>query len=208
MTIITEFTGLDGIGDYFKRMPDVTARAARLAINTVLHRGGMRAIQTAMYGQINFPKGYLSGDRLFVSKLATERDLEGAILGRKRATSLARFAAPGTPIGSIANTSGVSVTVQRGRTQHLKKAWLVRLRQGKSLTEDQYNVGLAVRVRPGDSIRGKRDGHQAWLNPQHTVALLYGPSVDQVFRSVADDTGPEILNQVAAEFFRQFDRLA
>ena len=98
--------------------------------------------------------------------------------------------------------------VKNGQSAYLRSAWLVRLRKGASLTEDNYNVGLAVRVKPGDTIAGKHSKHTAWLNPEHTVALLYGPSVDQVFRDVADDNGPKLLNLVANEFFRNFERLA
>lgn len=207
MTIVSEFVGLRDIEDYFRNVPEVTTKAARLAINTVINRGGLKLIQDTMMNQVAFPNGYLKGDRLRVSKLATEKNLEGAIIARKRATSLARFAAAGTQIGSKGN-SGVRVMVRNGKSVQLRNAWLVRLRKGKSLTEDQYNVGLAMRVKPGDSIAGKHSVHQAWLNPQHTVALLYGPSVDQVFSDVAEDVGPQILDMVASEFFRQFERLS
>ena len=205
MTVITEFEGLSDAAVYFERMPDVSRRSARLAINTVLARSGMKLVTDEMYSQVNFPKGYLNGDRLRVSKRATETNLEGSIIGRKRATSLARFAET-RAIGRQPGT--LKVTVRNGRSTYLRNAWLVRLRKGKSLTEDQFNVGLAVRVKPGDTLGNKKSAHQAWLNPQKTVALLYGPSVDQVFRDVAEDKGSDILNLVSREFFRQFDRLS
>jgi hypothetical protein len=40
------------------------------------------------------------------------------------------------------------------------------------------------------------------------VALLYGPSVDQVFAEVADKVAPTIGDLVAAEFHRNFARLS
>jgi hypothetical protein len=44
-----------------------------------------------------------------------------------------------------------------------------------------------VRLKPGEqAVMGKKTTHQSWLVPGR-VALLYGPSVDQVFRQVADD---------------------
>lgn len=208
MTTYVDMVGIDNASEYFKHLPQVTARAARLAINTVINRGGMKIIQAKMYSEVNFPKGYLSGDRLRVSKLAKEEDLEGIIVGRKRATSLARFAAPGTPLGSAPGRV-VKVAVRNGSARYLRNAWLVRLKSGaKSITEDNFNIGLAVRVRPGDKLSNKKTAHQAWLNREHTVALLYGPSVDQVFREVADVTGPSVLKLVSSEFLRQFDRLA
>ncbi len=206
MTVESTFVGLDGLSDYYKAFPLRTKRAARLAINRVIAREGMKAIQDEMYAQVNFPKNYLKGDRLFVRQYAVESNLEGVILGRKRATSLARFAAPGTPIGSRKGSS-VTVQVNRGSSVHLRNAWLVRLRRGASMSEDQFNVGLAVRLKPGETINNKKSAHRSWLVPGQ-VALLYGPSVNQVFDDVAEKEGPEILNLVADEFFRQFDRLA
>lgn len=206
MTIVSEFEGLGDLGDYFKSFPARTRRAARLAINQVVKREGLKAIREEMLDQVNFPKNYLTGDRLGISQYATETNLEAVVKARKRATSLARFASPGTPIGSRRG-SGVTVRVSRGGSQYLKSAWLVRLRRGASLTEDNYNVGLAVRVQPGDKILGKHSAHSSWLVPGH-VALLYGPSVEQVFRDVAETEGPQILKLVGDEFFRQFDRLA
>lgn len=205
--VVSEFEGLDEAESYFRAMPKRSARAARLAINQTITRSGMKTVQDEMYDQIAFPKGYLKdGDRLRVARYATEANLLGVIAGRKRATSLARFAAPGTPLGSKAR-AGVQVTVRRGQSIMLRNAWLVRLNKGASLTEDNFNVGLAVRVGDGESVTGKFSKHQSWLIPG-SVALLYGPSVDQVFADVAEEKGPEVLNQVADEFFRQFERMS
>lgn len=203
--VYSEFEGLNEIESYLKSFPKRVPRAARLAINTVISRKGMKLIQDEMYDQVAFPKNYLKGDRLFVRQFATEANLTGIILGRKRATSLARFAAPGTPIGSQ-GSRGVKVVVSRGSSAFLRNAWLVRLRRGASLTEDNFNVGLAIRLREGEKVTGKYSSHRSWLVPGQ-VALLYGPSVNQVFDDVAEDTGPEILNMVGEEFNRQFDRM-
>jgi hypothetical protein len=40
------------------------------------------------------------------------------------------------------------------------------------------------------------------------VFLLYAPSVDQVFRSVAETETPAVLDMMGNEFFRQFARLS
>lgn len=205
MTVVTELEGLKDIEEYLKTFPARTRKASRLAINMVVAREGLKSIRNEMMNEVAFPNGYLKGDRLGVTQYATESNLTGVITARKRATSLARFAAPGTAIGSLAR-SGVSVQVKRGSRTTLKGAWLVRLNKGASLTEDQYNVGLAVRVRPGDTIRGKHSAHTSWLVPGQ-VALLYGPSVNQVFRDVAETQSKEILDLLGDEFFRQFNRL-
>lgn len=201
MTVKVEVEALDGAIDFFRAAPEVAPKAASLAINQVITRGGMRMAQDAIMDQIAFPRDYLRGDRLEVAKYATESNLEGVIRGRKRATSLARFSQ-----GSVIGKAGVRVEVKRGSATTLKNAWLVRLKQGASLTEDKYNVGLAVRLKPGEQLQNKKFEHQSWLVPG-VVALLYGPSVDQIFRQVADDVAEPIAQMVTDEFFRQFDRL-
>lgn len=191
----------EGLATFFRTASAAATPAMRMAINDVAGRGGMSLIRQEMTEQIAFPSGYLSGDRIGVTKRATNANLEAVITGRKRATSLARF----TSARSINQKGGVSVRVSRGRSTYLKKAWLVRLNKGASLDEDNYNIGLAIRIRPGEKV-GKNTLHRSWL-VRDQVALLYGPSVDQVFQEVAEDVADPVGQMVADEFFRQFARL-
>lgn len=197
--------GLADVEEYFKRMPETTTKAAQLAINQVATRGALKLAQDSIYDEVNFPQGYLKGDRLGVTQYAKENNLEAVITARKRATSLARFT-NGQALGSV-RKAGVRVQVKRGSSVHLKRAWLVRLNKGASLDEDNYNVGLAVRVKEGESIVGKHGTHSSWLI-RDKVALLYGPSVDQIFRDVSGEIAPQVGDLLADEFFRQFERLS
>lgn len=199
MTTYVDAVGINDAQGVFKAFPDVASKSAAIAINQVMSRSGMQLIRGTIEEQIAFPKGYLSGDRLKIKQYAKADNPEGVIFARKRATSLARFAS-GQPIGK----PGITVRVGTGTATALRAAWLVRLKRGTSLTEDNYNVGLAVRVKPGDTISNKKSTHRGWLVPDK-VALLYGPSVDQVFRSVADDIALPIADLVSAEFFRQLE---
>ena len=192
---------LEGLAQYFRTAADAAVPAMRMAINDVATRGGMALIREEMTDQIAFPSGYLTGDRIGVTKRATNASLEAVITGRKRATSLARF----TSARSVNQKGGVSVRVTKGRTTYLKQAWLVRLKKGASLDEDNYNIGLAIRLRPGEKLN-KKTVHQSWLVAGQ-VALLYGPSVDQVFQEVAGDVVDPVSEMVEDEFFRQFARL-
>lgn len=176
-----------------------------MAINTIATRRGLTLSKDAMQEEVMFPRGYLN-DRLIATKRATATDLEAIITGRKRATSLARFATGGQAPG-VRRNKGVRIRVSKGRSSYMKNAFLVRLRRGASLTEDNYNVGLALRLGPGESIRNKKRAHQSWL-VKDQVALLYGPSVDQVFRTVAPEVAPKISRELADEFLRQFARLS
>lgn len=199
MTTYVEAIGIRDALGVFKAFPEVADKTAAIAINQVMSRSGMKLIQGTIEEQIAFPKGYPSGNRLKIKQYAKPGNPEGIIFARKRATSLARFA-QGQPIGK----PGITVRVGSGTATALRAAWLVRLKRGASLTEDNYNVGLAVRVKPGDSISNKKDTHRSWLVPGR-VALLYGPSVDQVFRGVADELALPIADLVSAEFFRQLN---
>ena len=194
---------LDAV-EFIRRLPKQADTAARLAINQVAQRGGLSLIRSSILDEIAFPRDYLKGDRLGITQYAKPNDLEAVITARERPTSLARFA-QGQPIGSKARL-GVRVTVGKGKTSVLRSAWLVRLPRGERKSADNFNIGLAVRVKPGESIRGKKSEHQAWLVPGK-VALLYGPSVDQIFREVSADAAKPISLMVQAEFLRQFERL-
>lgn len=186
---------LDAI-DLMQRLPGVADKAAQLAINQTANRSGLKLARTEILNEIAFPRDYLTGDRLRVSQQATPGNLEAVIAARKRPTSLARFAQSGTALGSRAKI-GVRVQVKRGQSTLLKQSWLVNLNNG--------NIGLAVRLKPGQSIDNKY-GKTYWLVPDK-VALLYGPSVDQVFRDVSEEISEPVAKLLDAEFHRQFERL-
>ncbi len=189
---------LDAI-DGITRFPEVIDKAASLAINTVANRSGMTLLRKSILDDIAFPRDYLTGDRLGVTQNANPQRLEAVITARKRPTSLARFAAPGTPMGSRARI-GIRVQVsKKGAPKTFGKyAWLTTLRNG--------NIGLALALKPGETL-DNRYGEPAWLVPGR-VALLYGPSVDQVFRHVSEDDAPKIGKMVYDEYNRQFARLS
>lgn len=207
MTVHIITTGGEDLSRYFETWPELTARSARMAINGVAKGKGMVAIKREMLSEIAFPQGYLNADRLRVTRPASDSKLEAVITGRHRATSLARFAT-GNPVPNSKRPGGVTVRVKAGRTTVIRNAWIVRLKKGASLTDDNFNLGLAVSLKPGETVLGnKRTSHQAWL-VQNKVALLYGPSVDQVFQDVSAKVSPALGSMVAAEFFRQFLRLS
>ncbi|AGF89261.1 hypothetical protein SP019_00340 [Salmonella phage FSL SP-019] len=199
--------GSDELKGYLEQVPEIANNSIRMAINSVAAGKGMTLIKKSMTDEIAFPTGYLNADRLKLTKRATISNLEAVIVGRKRATSLARFVTGGAMVTNSKRPGGVQVRVKKGKTTYLKNAFLVRLNKGASLTEDQYNVGLAVRLSAGESLSNKRSQHKSWLVPGR-VALLYGPSVDQVFAEVSGTVAPKIGDMVAAEFHRNFARLS
>lgn len=206
MSVTITSEALGDLAHFFRSMGAVSNQAASLAINQVVQRSGMKRLQESIYSQVAFPKGYLDiPDRLGVTKFATSGDLEAIIRARHRATSLARFLMPGQTAGT-SRISGVRVTVRPGVTQTLKRAFLIQLNQGSTNTETQNNLGLAVRLAKGETLRGGT-GVKMSGNGKSDLYLLYGPSVDQVFTHVADEQSDPIAEDVTTEFMRQFTRL-
>lgn len=170
-------------------------RAAMRAVNYATRRGRTESARR-MRDQVAFGARYLTGQngKLETSRPATPDVLEASITGRFRPTSLARFV-KGNPIPGQA---GVKVEVSPGDTQLMKRAFVLRLPQGTKLTETKYNLGLAIRLRPGETVENKRK----MVKMGRGLFLLYGPSVDQVFSTVAEDVLPEVDGFLQDEFLR------
>lgn len=197
MSSLVSGSVLGDVRRYFEELPVIAEKAAVMSINQVVERDGLAMMRSDINSQVNFPTGYLKNDgRLSVTRKAREGSLEAVITARDRPTSLARFAPGQTPAST--RKGGVTVEVKRGKTVHMKKAFLVNLKNG--------NLGLAVRLKPGESLGNKTNGKPVML--AKNVYLLYGPSVDQVFQTVAEESLPELGSMVSKEFLRQFTRLS
>ncbi len=194
-----EAKGLIDFGKFVEQLPEVTVKAAKFSLNDTVQKKGLPRFRRAIGEQIAFPGGYLNRERLGITKKATTTDLSVAVTARFRPTSLARFASGQTVEGSR-RTQQVRVRVKRGRSSTIQGAFLVRLRGAA----DGFNVGLAIRLKAGERLRGS----QAARRLDNNVYLLYGPSVDQVFRTVAVEETDAVLLDLEVEFRRQFVRLA
>lgn len=192
--------GISGLPD-FEQADQRIIVAARQAINRTLSRT-RTASARAIRDQVAFPASYLTGQeaRLRISKQASNDDLEGVITGRQRATSLARFSKDRNP-STARRKGGVNVEVKPGEARFMKGAFLVKLKRGSEKTDTQFNLGLAIRLKPGERIRNKTQMQQL----DHNVYLLYGPSVDQVFKTVREDVTPDTESFLATEFRRLLD---
>lgn len=153
--------------------------------------------------QVNFPASYVSpsSKRLYVSKMATQSNLEAKITARTRATSLARFVT-----SSNQGTKGVVVEVHPGKARLMKRAFLIKLPAGTGDIDTKFNMGLAIRLKAGERLTNKRQARMM----SKGLYLLYGPSVDQVFRAAdgsgaAEDAVPKLEARLEREFFRLLD---
>lgn len=176
--------------------------AASYALNDVVSGNrGLGRYKKAIEREVNFPQGYVGGDNFYFAERATPTKLSAELYARQRPTSLARFAAS----GAVGQKGGVRVRVKKGGREALfKRGFLVRLRAGTALGG---NVGLAVRLAPGQTLNKRDTSRMVHLEPN--VVLLYGPSIDQILRNEAADTEtPAVVDDIASEFFRQLARLS
>lgn len=197
MNYVIVAEGLSGLN--LSDIPPKLTEAARQAINRTTEWARTQASRE-MREQVNFPARYLTGSdgRLRIAKKATNTNLEAAIVGRHRPTSLARFSKDTDP-GVVKRRGGARVAVKPGAAKFMKGTFLVRLRAGATKTDTKHNLGLAIRLKPGESLRNKRTQGVRLAN---NVYLLYGPSVDQVFRDVSGEMTPDVINYLQQEFDR------
>lgn len=206
MTVEVNLEGIAGLARYVERFPAVVEKAAALAVA----EGGRFAFRESskeIRSQVAFTRDYIGGEKSGGNRLKIERGTRGGdpfvrIVGRDRPTSLARFVR-----GTITKGKPVRLMVKPGRITSIPGAFPVRLRRGKTLTEDNFNQGLAIRLPRDAALRERKKGTSGLPEIFPNVFLLYGPSVAQVFNSVSNDVKPRISRKMASEFTRQFTRL-
>lgn len=194
--------GLESLADIENLSSEIRLKAAQ-AINKVT-RDGRSMIAMQISREVNFPPGYLNPakKKLFVAKQANRNDLEGIIRASSVPSSLARFVqGPARP----GQRGGLNVRVGN-RTQTLRRAFLMKLRSGNAAIETRFNLGLAIRLRPGEQLANKKFVRRI----SSGLYLLYGPSVDQVFASrdgtgVADQQSDRLAVDLESEFLRLLD---
>lgn len=204
MSIAVEIKGLDELVALFDQLPEVAEEAARLAINDTA-RFARRLGSRKVRDEVNFRQRYLGNDEegaLTVASFAsTGTGGEAVIRARNDARSLASFAQGRPRFGK----AGARVRVAPGSTQTMKRAFFMKLRRGSADIDDEnYNVGLAIRLKKGERVSNKRQMKALGGG----LYLLYGPSVAQVFDDVALEMQNEVSNYLATEFVRQFERLS
>lgn len=151
------------------------------------------AASRAMREQIAFGARYLiSGKdgRLTIPRSATPSNPESVIRGRFRATSLTQFVKGAKTAGRRAPT----MQIKKGRSTKIGRSFILGLNNG--------NAGLALRLAPGETIQNKKIMAKRFSKKDKNLYLLYGPSVDQVFRSVREDIAPDAAEFLEKEFLR------
>lgn len=177
-------------------LPDRVKAAAQLAVNYAA-RKARTAASRGMRDQIAWSASYL--DNKLTIKLADGSNLEASIGAQFRPTSLARFAVGAKTPWTRPKTLHVGAATYRPTND---KMIFVPLKRGAAFNEDQQNIGLAVRLKDGDTVKGKYR-----MKPfGKGLYLLYGPSSAQVLYTVAEDIIPDVADWLDTEFARQMNR--
>ena len=200
---MTEFAVfVEGLKDVdFSNSGDQIAKVASKAINGVT-RKSRAEIKRRIRSEVNFPVRFLDGKGLQISQFAKPTDLESIITARGRPTMLSRFLTSAPRSGR----AGVSVEVEPGKARFMRRVFSLKLPQGSAGVETKYNLALAIRLRKGERLRNKTSFRRLESN----LYVLYGPSVDQVFRAkdgdgIATDMVPKIERDLEKEFLRLID---
>lgn len=215
MSYSLKITGASAAIAGFSNDPANLERIERVlpqAVNKTADRARTQA-QRRILEQLNLPPSYLSpaGQRLYVSRRARLGTPNAAITARWRPTSLAQFAT-NRDVGA-SRRNGVRVQIKRGRSELVRDAFLIRLRAGTADLDTKSNLGVAVRLKPGERLRSKTKRRAvAFSKSQPGLALLYGPSVAQAFagRDIGQ-AGPGVRDEISRDALvfleREFLRL-
>lgn len=180
-------------------------RIAAMALNRAARE--MRTqVARDIRDQVAFPASYLSprGGRLYVGLTAHKDRLAASIRARFRPTSLARFLVSGSLPGQPRKLT--RIRVRPGTVKAMGRAFPVRLRRGTALTDTQHNLGVAIRLRPGEVVHNKKQMVR-FSRKHRNLYLLYGPSVQQAALAAAGtgvfkDRAAMAAEKVVAEYIR------
>lgn len=191
-TYFVAVDGLEALGDDLDVVEDRIKEIAAKAINATARKFRTESSR-AIRQQVAFPAMFLDSKTdgaLRIRQAASATMLQATISGEFEARSLARFVSTGQ---RVKNFRGPTVTVKPGQPEKMNRAFIIGLNNG--------NLGLAIRLKPGERIENKTRA-VSFSKKDKNLVLLYGPSVDQVFRSVAGDVAPSASVYLETEFLR------
>lgn len=188
--------------EFAQRAPERMAKLASQTLNRALPRGRTRLVRVVT-GSINLPAAYVREQ--ITLRNATPAKLEAAMSARKRPVQLSRFDARRVlKAGQLSAASrerhhdeqarasaamrpaGVTVKVRKGGAREtLPGAFIIRLRSSNS-------IGVALRAKVGDKRAGRKP-----------IDVLYGPSLDQIYRRVRPELQAEMGTYVRDELQRR-----
>lgn len=185
-----EQIGLDEAKAAFSELPANLRAALIRSINNVVPTAYDLGVEK-ITSQVALTKTYVKS-RLYVSQKASNTDPMAVISGRVRSTQLRRYS--GTQLFAPAKLpgkrrlAGTSVKVKAGGSpKTLNHAWIIKLKYGEQDAKMGLTMGIAQRTGSG----------------RNDYRILYGPSVDQVWRDAKEEIRPEVEQLLADEWRKQ-----
>jgi hypothetical protein len=182
------------VDQFIDRTEKQVIKATRIALNFAARKARTLGSQRIRASK-KLPATYVN-DRLVITKQATDASLLAIVTGRFRPTQLIRFGAKqvytrSKRTGKRIARGGVSVQVNtQGERKTMPGAFFIALRAG---LVDGMNQGIAIRL----------PGHEKNTRGNPKFEVLYGPSVDQIFRDVREEIQPDVDKSFRVEFERQ-----
>lgn len=209
----------EALGSISRRMDKAAGsvrKASVFAVNEAARFGRAAAIRE-MDNQITLGRKYMSDNMLVSKARLTAGEVSASITGKQRPVSLSRFLVNKslrntfTSLKKGEKSPLLKTRVRKGgAAKNMPKAFLIRMRSGRELSETKYNIGMAIRLPNGQSVSGRHKGLRPYAKGKNSsLYLLHGPSVDQLFRSIVDTAGLDdtIAERAQGEFLRQIARL-
>ncbi len=197
MVLSVHVTGLENL-DFINKFDKGIERNMSRAVNRAA-RDGRALAARLIRNEINFPfrfTGQANG-RLAIVQQATATQPTAVIRAKARPASLARFTK-----GKPRPGKSIQIEVTPGKARFSRHLFLIKLRAGNAAIDTRYNMGLAIRLGKGETLKNKRSVRGVMKN----LYMLYGPSEAQVFLhddgGVATEIAPEIQHNMQNEFFR------
>ena len=204
------------IDAHYSQFPGAVKAAFPKALNEGA-RFARKVSVEAIMKDTAFPTGYLDKpERFYVAQFATPEQPQAVLKARTRGTLLYEFAV-GHPLPEatrgtggknwfgistaerrqLQRSRGVTVIIKPGAPKTIPEAFVIPLK-------DSGALGIAVKLKNGQfpAMLKKNFIRTELLNQEYYV--LYGPSVDQVFRQVSEKVIPEVTSYLSAEFRRLF----
>ncbi len=176
--------------DRLARDYGLSSEAAKRALSeTINHFANVTLNESVMRigKELNLTEAYIRG-KISVSTKSKPKTLEAIVSANVRPLLLSRFDPiqhfkTGKTKGAVPNGVSIKVKANGGRS-HMQSGFMIPLKRGRE--GGAGAKGLAVRPPPGMKLSPSA---QREVN-KRGFAILHGPSVDQVFRTLLPDLAP------------------
>lgn len=196
----SDSSGLRGFARALRRAP----AAANLAAEKALNAGAQVAVElgrTQILSELNLERAYVN-KQLTIRKNAKTTDLVAKVGARKRRVLATRYGASQATVPARSPKARLKGDPYRRIPRGRKAAGSTRWTPQRGKPGTAWANAFFFRGRgSGALIMATRRSAE-----RYPWRVIYGPSVDQAWRSVRDDVLPSAMRKAEATFVREFNR--